>query len=264
MRVLFFGDVVGALGRASFSRSALPLKKRLGADFLIVNGENATHGNGLSEKHYKILVDAGADCVTLGNHYRGEPSIDRYIDGAEKLVRPLNVIGYHHGVGSRVFDVNGIPLRVTNVMGRAFLKETFADPEEALTSLISKSEKTIHVIDFHADSTSEKAIFAHYFDGQVSAVVGTHTHVLSADARVLPKGTGFVTDAGMCGALEGVIGFNAESVIDCTVRGKRGHFDLDREGEAICTGVVMDFDETTFKCVRMESFQERMGRICAD
>jgi len=252
MKILFYGDIVGELGREAFKKSLPLLVKENGIDFVIANAENATHGKGLSESHYKILRDAGANCLTLGNHYRAKAQIDNYIDDAEILVRPLNAIAYHYGKGTKVFECKGIHIRVTNLLGQAFLTESVINPYLSLSDLLPNVHEEIHIVDFHAESTSEKEILGYCFDGKVSAVLGTHTHVQTNDARLLPNGTAFISDVGMTGEKNGVIGFNKESVINKIVMGGRGIFELDKKGTAMVNAVILTFNEKDYHCEGIE------------
>lgn len=251
MRILFYGDIVGEVGRNAVHLSLPRLVKKYGIDFVVANGENATHGKGLSERDYHFLIDSGVDCVTLGNHWHSRDQIDEYIDDAEQLVRPLNLIGYSHGVGSASFDVDGIEVRVTNLLGTFSMNEVVADPIKALQELLIGSERSIHLVDYHADSTSEKAIFGYVNDGKVSAILGTHTHVQTADAKILPNGTAFISDVGMCGDGKGVIGFEKNSVINKIVYGQKGSFEIDKKAEMMINAVVMEFDELTYQCTKI-------------
>jgi 2',3'-cyclic-nucleotide 2'-phosphodiesterase len=257
VRILFYGDIVGKVGRNAVHLSLPNLVKKYQVDFVIANGENSTHGKGLSERDYRFLVDSGVDCVTLGNHWHNREEIDEYIDDADRLVRPLNILNYHHGVGSAVFDVDGTPVRVTNALGVFAMNETVAAPVPAIEDLLKDDhEPGIHIVDYHADSTSEKAIFAYVFDGRVSAVIGTHTHVQSNDARILPNGTGYITDVGMCGDAGGIIGFEKRSVINKMVYGEKGSFGLDEHAPMMINAVLMDFDEMTYKCTAIKMINE--------
>lgn len=252
MKILFYGDIVGELGREAFKKSLPLLVKENSIDFVIANAENATHGKGFSQAHYKLLRDNGADCLTLGNHYRSKSQIDDYIDDADILVRPLNAIAYHYGKGSKVFERHGIHIRVTNLLGQAFLTESVINPYLSLNDLLPNVHEEIHIVDFHAESTSEKEILGYVFDGKVSAVIGTHTHVQTNDARILPKGTAFISDVGMTGEKNGVIGFNKESVINKIVMGGRGVFELDKKGLAMVNAAILTFDEKDYHCVKIE------------
>lgn len=249
MKILFFGDIVGQVGRNAVKHNIEKLVKKYQIDFVIANGENATHGKGLIEKHYNELIDAGIDCITLGNHYLSKNMIVNYIDDATALVRPLNISKRIGGEGSVVFEANGVKIRVTNILGTAFMQEEVASPYYSLKSLIdnNESEDAIHIVDFHAEATGEKMSFGYCFDGLVSAIIGTHTHVQTNDAKILENGTGFITDVGMCGAANGVLGFDRDTVIQKTIFGSNERFDLDKEDQEMVNAVVIDVDEMTHK-----------------
>ena len=255
MKILFFGDIVGQVGRQAIKHNIEKLVKKYQVDFVIANGENATHGKGLIEKHYHELIDAGIDCITLGNHYFSKDRITQYIDEADKLVRPLNLLRNFGGQGSALFDVNGVNVRVTNVLGAAFMKEEVATPYLAMKELLDEidGEDSIHIVDFHAEATGEKACFGYVLDGQVSAVLCTHTHVQTNDAKILPNGTAFISDVGMCGAANGVLGFDKNTVINKTIFGSDERFDLDTKDSEMINAVVLNIDEQTKKCVEIFS-----------
>ena len=249
MKVLFLGDIVGKVGRRTVKNNLEKLVKKYQVDFVIANGENTTHGKGLIEKHYYELLDMGVDCITLGNHYLSKDSLLTYIEDADALIRPLNLSQRIGGEGSRLFEVNGIKIRVTNILGTAFMKEEVSSPYYSLKSLIDslESEDSIHIVDYHAEATGEKMCFGYAFDGLVSAVLGTHTHVQTNDAKILKNGTAFISDVGMCGAANGVLGFEKDSVMRVTMFGEIGRFGFDDEDQGLLNGVVMDFDDVTHK-----------------
>jgi len=248
MRILFIGDIVGRNGRQVVKRHIDELIGKYRIDFVIANGENATHGKGLIEKHYLELIDAGIDTITLGNHYARKSDIRRYINEAECLVRPLNILSTLGGFGSRLFEVDGIGIRVTNLLGTAFMKEEVNHPYYALKDLLTESsEDEIHIVDFHGEATAEKMAFAYTFDGQVSAILGTHTHVQTRDYRILPNGTAYISDVGMCGAYNGVIGFKKEEVINRTLFGQDDLFQLDDGDQSLLSAVVIDIDNQSKK-----------------
>ncbi len=249
MKILFLGDIVGKVGRRTVTNNLEKLVKKYQVDFVIANGENVTHGKGLIEKHYYELLDAGVDCITLGNHYLSKDQLLNYIDDADALVRPLNISKRIGGQGSRLFEVNGINIRVTNVLGTAFMKEEVSSPYYSLKSLIDslESEDSIHIVDYHAEATGEKVCFGYAFDGLVSAVLGTHTHVQTNDAKILPNGTAFISDVGMCGAANGVLGFEKNSVMRVTMFGEKDRFGFDEQDQGLLNAVVIDIDEATHK-----------------
>lgn len=253
MKILFLGDIVGKTGRRVIKNYLPKLVEKYQVDFVIANGENTTHGKGLIEKHYYELLDSGIDCITLGNHYLSKDNLLDYIEDADALVRPLNISQRIGGEGSRVFDVNGIKIRVTNILGTAFMKEEVSSPYYSLKSLIEQNqdEDSIHIVDYHAEATGEKMCFGYAFDGLVSAVLGTHTHVQTNDAKILKNGTAFMSDVGMCGAANGVLGFERDSVMRVTMFGEKGRFGFDEEDEGILNGVVMNFDDITHKALEI-------------
>lgn len=253
MKILFLGDIVGKTGRRVIKNYLPKLVEKYQVDFVIANGENTTHGKGLIEKHYYELLDSGIDCITLGNHYLSKDNLLDYIEDADVLVRPLNISQRIGGEGSRVFDVNGIKIRVTNILGTAFMKEEVSSPYYSLKSLIEQNqdEYSIHIVDYHAEATGEKMCFGYAFDGLVSAVLGTHTHVQTNDAKILKNGTAFMSDVGMCGAANGVLGFEKDSVMRVTMFGEKARFGFDDEDEGILNGVVMNFDDITHKALEI-------------
>ncbi len=220
--------------------------EKYGIDFVIANGENVTHGKGLIKHHYDELINSGVDCVTLGNHYNSKNEITRYINAADRLVRPLNLLNDFPGEGSALFDVDGVTIRVTNILGSAFIEEQVNSPYLSILELLENEEPaTIHIIDFHGEATGEKQCFAYAFDGKVSAVLGTHTHVQTHDAHVLEKGTAFISDVGMTGYYDGVLGFDKDSVIKKTVYGQASKFTPPNEGRGVFSAVVIDIDDYT-------------------
>lgn len=253
MKILFLGDIVGKTGRRVIKNYLPKLVEKYQVDFVIANGENTTHGKGLIEKHYYELLDSGIDCITLGNHYLSKDNLLDYIEDADALVRPLNISQRIGGEGSRVFDVNGIKIRVTNILGTAFMKEEVSSPYYSLKLLIEQNqdEDSIHIVDYHAEATGEKMCFGYAFDGLVSAVLGTHTHVQTNDAKILKNGTAFMSDVGMCGAANGVLGFEKDSVMRVTMFGEKARFGFDDEDEGILNGVVMNFDDITHKALEI-------------
>lgn len=225
-------------------------------DFVIANGENATHGKGLSRNHYFELLDAGVDAITLGNHYLSKNEITRYIDKVDSLVRPLNLLHEFGGDGSVVFEVNGIPVRVTNLLGTAFMTESVNAPYLAVLDLLAEEEEDcIHIIDYHAEATGEKASFAYALDGKVSAVLGTHTHIQTNDARILPNGTAFISDVGMTGFNDGVLGFTKETVVPKIVFGESGKMQTPDDGNGVLSAVVMKINDITYKCESIKSIK---------
>ena len=253
MKILFIGDIVGRVGRRMVHDYLPGYIEKYHIDFVIANGENASHGKGLLRHHYFDLIESGVDVITLGNHYDSKNDLRRYIDQVDRVIRPLNLLHEYPGEGSAVYDVNGVSVRVTNVLGSAFMKEEVNNPYYALLDCLESAEEqaTIHIVDFHAEATGEKICFAYAYDGRVSAVIGTHTHVQTKDHRILDGGTAFISDVGMTGLFDGALGFEKESVVNKLMYGNSERFDIPNEGRGIFSAVVMDIDDITGKCIEI-------------
>lgn len=244
MKILFVGDIVGKSGRNIVINNLPALINKYNIDFVIANGENATHGKGIIENHYNSLLRAGVDVITLGNHYNSKSEINEFINGADYLIRPYNLINDFGGVGTAVYEVGDIRIRVTNLLGEAFMLEEVNNPFDALKEIIDNEEKTeIHIVDFHAEATGEKQALAWAFDGLVTAVIGTHTHVQTHDERVLKNGTGFMCDVGMCGPYNGILGAKREVVIGRLWNKEKIRYEIESEKGSILSAVVLDIDE---------------------
>jgi metallophosphoesterase (TIGR00282 family) len=249
LRILFIGDIVGKIGRRIIREKTAYFVDKYNIDFVIANGENATHGKGLIRNHYQDLINSGIDVVTLGNHYNSKNELARYIERVDCLIRPANLLRDYPGCGTALFDVDGISVRVTNLLGTAFMHEEVNSPYLKLLEILDEEEKAnIHIIDFHAEATGEKQSFAYACDGKVSAVLGTHTHVQTKDAHILNNGTAFISDVGMCGFKDGCLGFDKDSVVNKLMYGKQSKFTLPDEGPAVFSAVVLDIDDITGTC----------------
>ena len=249
MKVLFIGDIVGKVGRRIVKEKLPFFVDKYQIDFVIANGENASHGKGLTRHNYYELIDAGVDVITLGNHYNSKSELESYIGHVDNLIRPINLLKDFPGEGSAIFDVDGVSIRVTNVLGSAFINETVSLPYLSILELLEEEEQaTIHIIDFHAEATGEKKSLACALDGKVSAVLGTHTHVQTKDCQILPEGTGYISDVGMCGFANGVLGFSKESVLNRILLGGSGRMEPPDEGRGLFSAVVLDIDDLTGKC----------------
>ena len=216
MNILFVGDVFGAPGRRAVEKRLASLRDELGVDFCVVNGENAADGAGITPRLAERLLASGADVVTLGNHVWRRTELGPYLAEAERVLRPANLHGGSPGRGLGVFPArDGTPVAVVNLLGILFFQEVPHSPFEVVDALVeeAKSRTNLVVVDFHAEATSEKIAIARWLDGRVTAVVGTHTHVQTNDARVLPGGTAAITDVGMTGPHDSVIGVDADLAI---------------------------------------------------
>lgn len=244
MRILFLGDVVGRSGREAVVKHLPSLKEQLKPDVTIVNGENAAHGIGITADICKELYAVGADCITTGNHIWNQREIIPYIAKDERLLRPINFPKGTVGNGLYIHQTQaGEKIAIINAMGRVFmdtLDDPFAVLHETITQL--KMGQGVHsiFIDFHAEATSEKMAMAHYLDGRISALVGTHTHMPTADCQILNGGTAYQSDAGMCGDYNSVIGVKKEVPIHRFVRQTPTERMSPADGEATICGTLIE------------------------
>ncbi|WP_062197929.1 TIGR00282 family metallophosphoesterase [Massilibacterium senegalense] len=252
MKILFIGDVVGSPGREMVAKYVPKLKKKYRPNFTIINGENAAHGRGITEKIYHQFLEAGAQMITLGNHSWDNREIFEFIDQATCLVRPANFPEGAPGVGMRMTKVNAQMIAVINLQGRTFLPPLDC-PFKKIDELIAEAKKhtSIIFVDFHGEATSEKQALAWYVDGKVSAVVGTHTHVQTADERILPEGTAYISDVGMTGPYDGILGVERDAVIKKFLTSLPVRFEVAKGREQL-SGVIIDVDNETGKATSIE------------
>jgi metallophosphoesterase (TIGR00282 family) len=259
LRILFFGDVVGRPGRDVVKERLAALKKAVGADVVIVNGENAAAGAGITAQLCRELFDLGVDAITLGNHAWDKREIATYIDEEPRLIRPVNYPPGTPGFGSYVIKRNGQPVAaVVQAHGRVFTPLLFDDPFRALEEVVQQLRAITPVIlvDFHGEATAEKVALGWFLDGKVSAVVGTHTHVQTADEVILPEGTAYITDVGMCGPWVSVIGTDVGLVLERFLTQMPVRLEV-AGGPAILSAVVIDVDPATGRATAIERILER-------
>ena len=256
MRLLFCGDVVGRSGREAIAEHLPRLREDLKLDFVVVNGENAAHGFGITKKICESLFQAGADCITGGNHSWDKPEIVPFIDSDRRLLRPINYSDGTPGRGVGEFvTAGGVKVKIINVMCRLFM-ELLDDPFRAVdTELPIAAPKPggygAVLVDVHGEATSEKMAMGHLADGRASLVVGTHTHVPTADAQILENGTGYQTDAGMCGDYDSVIGMEKTSSLQRFRRRFPSPGLAPAEGEGTLCGTYLETDESTGLAARI-------------
>lgn len=256
MRVLFIGDVVGSMGREMITEYIPRLKKKFRPQVTIVNGENAAAGRGITEKIYKKFLQDGVDVVTMGNHTWDNRDIFEFIDQAKKMVRPANFPEGTPGQGIVFVKVNQLELAVINMQARSFMVD-LDDPFRKINELIEEARKRTPIIfvDFHGETTSEKQAMGWFLDGKVSAVVGTHTHVQTNDARILPQGTAYLTDVGMTGPYDGILGMRREPVIEKFLTALPKRFEVVENGRGILSGCLLEIDDVTGKAKTIELIQ---------
>ena len=244
MKWLFIGDIVGSFGRLMVAKHLPKLKERLGLDFVIANAENASHGKGLMRKHYEELLASGIDVMTLGNHYNAKGEIRDYLDQTVSLVRPLNLKHPYPGVGSLVFHVQNHSIRVTNILGQAFMNEEVHNPFDALQNILEKEAPTdLHIVDFHAEATGEKYAMGYAFSGKITALFGTHTHVQTNDLRLLEGTTLFISDVGMTGPYNGILGVKKENIIQRLWKQEKTVYELAEDGESVLSAVFVETNQ---------------------
>ena len=258
MRILFIGDIMGRTGRNAIFGLLPEIKHEFGVDFCIANGENSSGGIGMNLRSYEELSRAGVDYFTMGNHTFSKKTVHELFRQGENLVRPANYAEDLPGEGMAIVRAkNGCKIAIINLIGRVFMNEKDLSPFEVGRELVLKARESTPVvfIDFHAEATSEKEALGYYLDGLASAVIGTHTHIQTADERILPGGTAYMTDAGRTGAVDSVLGMRADvSISRFLCEDKKLPFKV-AEGRYMVCGAVIDIDEKT-------GMAKEITRIC--
>lgn len=258
MRVLFFGDVVGKSGRDVLAARLPRLRRELQADVVVVNGENAAAGFGITPAIAADLFRLGADVITLGNHAWDKREIATYIDGEPRLLRPLNFPPGTPGFGSALVEARPCPVAVICLHGRVFFPFYLDDPFRAADAEVERlrAKTPVIIVDFHAEATSEKVAMGWHLDGRVSAVIGTHTHVQTADDQILPGGTAYLTDVGMCGPWQSVIGVEKDLALERFRTQMPVRLEA-AKGPAVLAAAVIDVDPATGRALRIQRILER-------
>lgn len=256
MRLLFLGDVVGK-GGCDFLMQQLPLfKRKNNIDVCIANGENSAQGNGVTPSSVNMLLDSGVDFVTLGNHTYKRPEIMEYLEGNVPVARPYNYPAGAPGEGVGIIDKCRYRIAVINMLGTVYA-EPLGNPFLEMDKALAQTDGcNIIIVDFHAEATAEKRAMGFYLDGKVTAVLGTHTHVQTADEQLLPKGTAYITDVGMCGPVQSVLGIEPE----LTIKKFRSNLPVrfeNAKGEYAMDGVIIEIDEKNGKALNIERVSVR-------
>lgn len=253
MNILFIGDIYGSLGREIVRKNLSRLKSQYTINFIIANGENAAHGRGITEQIFKTFLEQGIQVITMGNHTFDNRDIFNFINNTKNLIRPANMDESVPGKGYDIYNYNDLKIAVINLSGRTFMN-TCNCPFRTFDEIYQEVSKItpIIIVDFHAEATSEKIAFGYYADGRASGVIGTHTHVPTGDNRILPNKTAYITDVGMSGPLNGVIGVEKESVINRFINGLPVRFTPVEEGDAQLNAVLITINNQTGKATKIE------------
>lgn len=257
LTILFLGDVVGEPGRSAVIARLPELKRRHEVDFIIVNGENAAAGRGITPKITIDLLRAGAAVVTTGDHVWDQKELIPFIATEPRLLRPINYPAGAPGSGSIVLETAKGKVGVINVQGRTFMQPILENPFHALDLAVAemRDETRVIFVDAHAETTSEKIAIGRFLDGRVSAVIGTHTHVQTADEQIFPRGTAFLCDAGMCGPTQSILGRAVDPIVNRFISNLPAPFPV-AKGEVRLCGAVVGIDETTGRAVSIERITE--------
>lgn len=258
IRLLFLGDIVGEPGRKAVMAKLPELREKFSLDVIVVNGENSAGGRGITPTIADKLFAAGADVITTGDHVWDQREINEYFDKQPNIIRPINYPKETPGNGSRIIETPKGKVAILNAQGNTFMNPPLPNPFLELEKEIQRlnqQEVKIIFLDFHAETTSEKIAMGHHLDGKVSAVVGTHTHVQTADEKILPGGTAHLTDAGMCGPDHSVLGRSVESVVWRFKSSMPTRFPVAKGDVRLC-GCIIDIDETTGKAIEIQRYTE--------
>ena len=253
LKILAIGDLTEPRAALFLKEKLSSFKRKNGIDFVIANGENAGFIMGPTPETAALVFDAGVDCLTGGNHTLQNKFLHRTLENDTRLLRPANYPAAVPGFGYRIFSVNGYRLLVMNLLGRVHIEPVLDSPFTAAEAILRREngKYDLAVLDFHAEATGEKLALARYFDGRFAAIFGTHTHVPTADEQVLPKGTGYITDIGMCGASGGVIGVKADVIIERYLTALPVRSEPD-DSPVKANGAIFTIDTETKKCLSVE------------
>ncbi len=266
IKILFIGDVVGSPGRAAVKAIVPKLKIQWGIDFVIANAENSAGGSGITARVARDLFQSGCDCLTSGDHVWRRPEVIEVMQSDERVLRPANFPKVTPGHGSAVFKTSkGQPIGVVCLLGQVFIEAMVESPFRVMQEEIQnlKKQTKIIIVDIHAEATSEKVALGWFLDGEVSALLGTHTHIQTADEQILPKGTAYLTDVGMTGPYDSVIGRNKDKIIERFLTGMPTRFELGTEKIELHAALI-EIDETTGKAIKIERVKEKLPGVVHD
>ncbi len=258
IRILFIGDITGKSGRDIVSSLLFELKQENEVDIVIANGENAAHGKGITARICEQLISSGIDYITLGNHAFSKSEITSYEDEMQRLIFPYNHVKRCNERFFRIIDIKGVRIVLTNILGSVLMPESSMDPFTAFSEVLEQTKEDhpdFYLVDLHAETTAEKRLFAEYFKDNAEIVIGTHTHVQTADEAII-NGCAFITDAGMCGPYDSIIGRDVDETIRSSVLKEKTRYAV-AEGPAIFCGVIIEVDEENKHPVSISRIQIR-------
>jgi len=260
IKILFFGDIFGRPGRQAIIKTLPKYKKKYHPDLTIANAENLAHGFGVTQKTITEMSEAGIDFFTSGNHIWDKQNVIEFIDDQNiNLIRPANYPAKTPGQGAKLITINNQKILIINLIGQVFFTEEFLCPFNQATQIIKKyktDKPQAIIIDFHAEATSEKVALGYYLDGQISALLGTHTHIQTADYQILENGTGYITDVGMTGAKPSVIGLDKDVIIDNFLKNETKSAPVPETNRAIINGIYLEINPKSGKCVKIEPIND--------
>lgn len=258
MKILFIGDIVGKSGRDIVSSLLYSLKEENNIDLVIANGENAAHGKGITYKIYNELINNGIDYITMGNHTYSKSEINERMDDMDRLIVPYNHEKRNTNNYYKMITYKGLKFCLTNILGNVLIGESSNDPYTSFTEVLNVTKEynpDFYFVDLHAETTAEKRVFAEYFKDKAKVVLGTHTHVQTADERMIDD-CAFISDVGMCGSYDSVIGRDIEESILSNINHEHTHYNI-AEGEAIFAGVIVEIDDKLKKPISIQRLQIR-------
>lgn len=254
IKILFFGDIFGRPGREALKKILPELKKQYSPDLIIANAENLAHGKGVTRPTVAEMQEVGIDIFTSGNHiFHREDALEVVGDLDLPIIRPLNYPDGVPGEGFKITEINGVKILVFNLLGRVFMKENTNDPFLAAQKILADNKDVkISILDFHAEATSEKIALKHYLDGKISAILGTHTHIPTADWKITANGTAYVSDIGMCGPTDSVIGLDKNQIIKQYLTQIPQKKIISENGEAEINAIYLEIDDNSGKTTKIE------------
>lgn len=254
MRLLFVGDVVGAVGRKMVFDNVPRIRKEENIDLVICNAENAAHGKGITRKIYNQLINSQVDMITMGNHTFSKKNLEEIINEMDRMVRPANMFPLEYGKGYRIFEFNGKKIALVNLIGEVFMVNVSESPFKKMEQILSEIDADIVLVDLHAEATSEKIAFTYEFAKRCTVVVGTHTHVQTADERIVDDHCAAISDLGMCGPYHSVIGRDIDEILRRFKYQEQTRFTM-AEGKGIFCGCIVEIDDETNRAISIKRIQ---------